>query len=126
MLFHVFAFLAPGSIYNQNSVSSDHDEWLLCSKVFYIFLHIDIRVLVLLYQFFFLFSFLINLFIFGYMGFRCCVQAFASCGERGPLFIAVHGLLIAVASLVVETRLWGLRASVVVARGLSSCGSQVQ
>ena len=33
---------------------------------------------------------------------RCCAQAFSSCGERGLLFIAVRGLLIAVASLVVE------------------------
>ena len=30
----------------------------------------------------------------------CCRSwAFSSCSERGPLFIAVHGLLIAVASL---------------------------
>ena len=28
--------------------------------------------------------------------------AFFSCGERGLLFLAVHGLLIAVASLVAE------------------------
>ena len=34
---------------------------------------------------------------------RCCVQAFSSC-ERGLLFIAGRGLLIAVASLVVERR----------------------
>ena len=33
---------------------------------------------------------------------RCCAWAFSSCGERGLLFIAVHGLLIAVASLVAE------------------------
>ena len=32
----------------------------------------------------------------------CCMWAFSSCGERGLLFIAVCGLLIAVASLVVE------------------------
>ena len=31
----------------------------------------------------------------------CCMRAFSSCGKRGLLFIAVHGLLIAVASLVV-------------------------
>ena len=36
------------------------------------------------------------------LGLRCCTQAFSSCGERGLLFLAVHGLLIAVASLVVE------------------------
>ena len=33
------------------------------------------------------------------LGLRCCVLAFSSCGERGLLFVAVHGFLIAVASL---------------------------
>ena len=33
---------------------------------------------------------------------RCCMQSFSSCGEQGLLFVAVHGLLIAVASLVAE------------------------
>ena len=41
-------------------------------------------------------------FFLGALGLRCCVQAFSSCGERGLLFIAVRGLLIAVASLVAE------------------------
>ena len=36
------------------------------------------------------------------LGLRCCVQAFSSCGEWGLLFVVVHGLLIAVASLVGE------------------------
>ena len=36
------------------------------------------------------------------LGLRRCPRAFSSCGERGLLFIAVRGLLIAVASLVVE------------------------
>ena len=36
------------------------------------------------------------------LGLRCCVRAFSSCGERGLLFVAVPGLLIVVASLVVE------------------------
>ena len=39
------------------------------------------------------------------LGLRCCARAFSSCGERGLLFVAVHGLLIAVASLVMEHRL---------------------
>ena len=39
------------------------------------------------------------------LGLRCCTRAFSSCGERGLLFVAVHGLLIAVASLVAEHRL---------------------
>ena len=36
------------------------------------------------------------------LGLHCCAQAFSSCGERGLLFVAVHRLLIAVASLVAE------------------------
>ena len=36
------------------------------------------------------------------LGLHCCTWAFSSCGERGLLFIAMYGLLIAVASLVVE------------------------
>ena len=36
------------------------------------------------------------------LGLRCCVWAFPSCVERGLLFVVVCGLLIAVASLVVE------------------------
>ena len=36
------------------------------------------------------------------LGLRCCVQAFSSCGEQRLLFVAVRGLLIAVARLVAE------------------------
>ena len=36
------------------------------------------------------------------LGPHCCAQAFSSCSERGLLFIVVRGLLIVVASLVVE------------------------
>ena len=36
------------------------------------------------------------------LGLCCCAWAFSSCGERGLLFVVVHGLLIAVASLVAE------------------------
>ena len=36
------------------------------------------------------------------LGLCCCVWAFSSCGERGLLFVAVRGLLTAVASLVAE------------------------
>ena len=39
------------------------------------------------------------------LGLRCCVRAFSSCGEWGLPYIAVCGLLIVVASLVVEHRL---------------------
>ena len=50
--------------------------------------------------FFFLINF-IYLFLAA-LGLRCCVRAFSSCGKRGLLFVAVRGLLIAVASLVAE------------------------
>ena len=36
------------------------------------------------------------------LGLRCCMRALSSCGEWGLLFVAVCGLLIAVASLVAE------------------------
>ena len=39
------------------------------------------------------------------LGLRCCTQAFSSWGEQGLLFVAVRGLLIAVASFVAEHRL---------------------
>ena len=52
------------------------------------------------------FFFLINLFIlFIYFWLHwvfVAAQAFSSCGERGLLFFAVRGLLIAAASLVAE------------------------
>ena len=70
-----------------------------------------------LYKSFFLNKF-IYLFIYLFMaelGLSCCVRTFSSCSERGLLFVAVHRLLIAVASLVV--RALGVRASVVVAHG---------
>ena len=52
------------------------------------------------------------------LGLRFCARAFSSCGKWGPLFIAVHGPLTIVASLVVEHRLQ--------TRRLSSCGSRAQ
>ena len=56
-------------------------------------------------------------------GLHCYMRAFSSCGERGLPFLAVHRLLIVVASRC-RAQAWGARASVVVAFGLSSCGSQ--
>ena len=49
--------------------------------------------------------FKINLVIYLFMaalGLHCCARAFSSCGKQGLLFVAVRGLLIAVASLVAE------------------------
>ena len=39
------------------------------------------------------------------LGLRCCVWAFSSCSEWGLLLVALHRLLIEVASLVAEHRL---------------------
>ena len=70
------------------------------------------------------FFFFLNRFIYLFLaalGLRCCLRAFSSCSERGLLFVAVRGLLIAVASRC-GARALGARASIAVARGLSSCG----
>ena len=78
-----------------------------------------------IYSFFFkehLFIYLLIHFL-AVLGLRCCMWACSSCGERGLLFVVVCGLLIAVASRC-GARALGTWASVVVARGLSSCGSQ--
>ena len=52
------------------------------------------------------------------LGRRFCARAFSSCGERGPLFIAVRGPLTTAASPVAEHRLQ--------TRRLSSCGARAQ
>ena len=56
---------------------------------------------------FFFFFFFLRLFIYllAALGLCCCLQAFSNCGEQGLLFVALHGLLIAVASPVVEQEL---------------------
>ena len=58
------------------------------------------------------------------LGLCCCTWAFSSCGERGLLFVAVRRLPFAVVSLCCGAQAPGVRASVVVAHGLSSCGSR--
>ena len=50
----------------------------------------------ILFYFIFIYLFLAAL------GLHCWVRAFSSCGEQGLLFVAVCGLLIAVASLAAE------------------------
>ena len=48
------------------------------------------------------FIYLIYLLYLAALGLRCCTRAFSSCGELGLLFLVVHGLLTAVASLVAQ------------------------
>ena len=69
--------------------------------------------------FFYKFIYFILFFTFGCIGSLLLHTGFlSSCGQRGLLFIAVHGLLIAVASLCCGARALGAWASVVVARRL--------
>ena len=78
-----------------------------------------------IFLFLFLFYFLKFLFIIyllclflAVLGLRFCARAPSSCGEWGPLFIAVRGPVTIAASPVAEQRLQTLR--------LSSCGSRAQ
>ena len=52
------------------------------------------------------------------LGLGFCARAFSSCGEWGPLFIAVRGPLTIATSLVAEHKLQ--------MRKLSNCGSRAQ
>ena len=83
-----------------------------------------------------LFLFIFNKFIYLFLAalsLCCCTWTFSSCGEWGLLFVAVCGLLIAVASPVAEhslqahglQQLWHV-GSVLVACRLSSCGARAQ
>ena len=56
-------------------------------------------------------------------GLRCCAWAFSSCGERGLLFVVVPASHCGGFSCYGAEAL-GVRASVVAACGLSSCGSR--
>ena len=74
--------------------------------------------------FFFFKSICLFIYLFlAVLGLHCCVRAFSSRGKQGLLLDAVHGLLIVVASLCCGAWALGTQASVVVAHGLSSCGS---
>ena len=73
------------------------------------------------YSPFYFFNFFFNKFIYLFLavlGLCFCAQTFSSCCERGPLFVAVHGLL-----TVVAPPLWsrGSRGT-----GYSSCGTWAQ
>ena len=84
------------------------------------------QVYLSIYLFIYLNLFILFILFLAALGLRCCSWAFSSCSEWGLLFIEVHRLLIAVASLVVEHGLQvrGLQqlqhaGSAVVAHGLS-------
>ena len=69
-------------------------------------------------SFFFFFKDWLIDWLIAMLGLHFCARAFSSCSKWGPLFIAVHGPLTIVASLVAEHRLQTWR--------LSSCGSRTQ
>ena len=71
--------------------------------LFFLFLLIFGHGILFIYLFIYLFM--------AVLGLRFCGRAFSSCGKRGPLFIAVRGPLIIVASLVAEHRLQSRRLS---------------
>ena len=84
---------------NADSASAENYLLLICTSVVF-------------FSFFFwitlFFWFFKNLFIYLFLaalGLSCCARTFSSCSKRGLLFVAVRGLLIAVASLVAEHRL---------------------
>ena len=66
--------------------------------VFLSFSFKQINFILFIYFYYFIYYYFIYLFLAA-LGLRCCMQAFSSCSERGLLFVAVGGLLIAVASL---------------------------
>ena len=69
------------------------------------------------HSFFFFFTLYLFIYLFlAVLGLRFCARALSSCGEWGPLFIAMRGPLTVAASLVAEHRLQ--------TRRLSSCGSR--
>ena len=71
------------------------------------------------FSLFFLKNFYLFIYLFlAVLGLRFCARAFSSCGERGPLFIAVRGPFTVAASLVAEDKLQMHR--------LSSCGAWTQ
>ena len=77
-----------------------------------------------------MYSFCSYLFIYLFLAalcLRCCAQALSSCSEQGLLFAAVawasHSSHCGGFSCC-TARALGTRASVVVARGLSSCGAR--
>ena len=74
--------------------------------IFSFFLNVSLIYLFILYLF------------LAVLGLRFCARAFSSCGEQGPLLIAVGGPLTFAASLAAEHRLQ--------TRRLSSCGSRAQ
>ena len=72
--------------------------WLFCSSLF---LSSSFSTFLCFFKIY-LFNFFLKFLFLSALGLHCCARTFSSCGEQELLFIAVRGLLIAVASLVAE------------------------
>ena len=82
-----------------------YDQLIKQVVVFCILVHKEKLNYSLISILFYIILFLMNLFIYLFLAalcLRCCARAFSSCSKQGLLFVAVHKLCIAVASLVVE------------------------
>ena len=79
------------SFYTLHKISS-------INSILELYLYQNVKSFLIVLCFCFLFVFL----FMAVLGLRCCAWAFSNCGERGLLFVVVHRLLIAVASLVAE------------------------
>ena len=86
---------------------------LIWSQVVFFFFNIYLFIWLcrVLFIYFYVYFWLCWVFVY-------CARAFSSCGEQGPLFIAVRGPLTIAASLAAEHRLQ--------TRRLSNCGSRAQ
>ena len=104
----------------QKSASSSSQSWLFPVSgtvvIATVLIHLILKTL---YERDIIINSILNLFIYLFLavlGLRFCARALSSCGERGPLFIAVRGPLTTAASPAAEHRLQ--------TRRLSSCGSR--
>ena len=66
--------------------------------------------------FFFFFFWIDSSLFLAALGLHCCMEAFSNCVERGLPFLVARGLLVVVASLVAEHRLYARGLSCLVAR----------
>ena len=96
--------LLPGNHRVRVLQASNHDIFVSQSEHnLVLFFFISLFFFIFIYLFIYLFILKIYIYLFlAALGLCCCVWAFSGCGERALLFVAVRGLLIAVASLVAE------------------------
>ena len=71
----------------------------VCIYIYTFYIYI-IYFLYIIYVYFIYIIYIYIFFFLAVLGLHCCARAFSSCGERRLLFVAVHGLLIAMVSVV--------------------------